>query len=70
VAGQGVVLGSLPILRDLVTAGLLVTPFTAMVNTDIGYDLVIAPRALERPDVVLFSKWILREAAGKARQSL
>jgi LysR family glycine cleavage system transcriptional activator len=63
VAGQGVVLGSLPILYDLVSAKLLVNPFVTTVETDIGYDLVIAPRALERPEVVLFSEWILREAA-------
>jgi hypothetical protein len=58
-----VVLGSLPILHDLVSAKLLVNPFATTVETDIGYDLVIAPRALERPEVVLFSEWILREAA-------
>ena len=62
IAGQGVVLGSLPILHDLVSAKLLVNPFSEMVETDIGYDLVIAPRALIKPEVAHFSQWIIREA--------
>jgi LysR family transcriptional regulator, glycine cleavage system transcriptional activator len=53
IAGQGVILGSTPILRSLVRAHLLVNPFPARVTTDIGYDLVTTER---------FIDWILREA--------
>ena len=43
IAGQGVMLGSLPLFRDLVAAGLLVRPFAESVPTDLGYDLVTTP---------------------------
>ncbi|MFO1035315.1 MAG: LysR substrate-binding domain-containing protein [Geminicoccaceae bacterium] len=62
IAGQGVVLGSLPILRDLVEARLLVRPFAACVETGIGYDIVATPEALERPEVHSFVEWIRAEA--------
>lgn len=69
IAGHGVVLGSLPVLADLVEAGLLVSPFPDRVVTDIGYDLVTTVRASERPDVRAFSDWIRDEvAAPKGRR--
>ncbi|MEM7633171.1 MAG: LysR substrate-binding domain-containing protein [Pseudomonadota bacterium] len=72
IAGQGVVLGSLPVLHDLVEAGLLVCPFPDRVVTDIGYDLVATQRGLQRPEVQRFKDWIVAEAssqtaAGNAR---
>jgi LysR family glycine cleavage system transcriptional activator len=63
VAGQGVVLGSTPILRSLVEAKLLVNPFPHKVVTDIGYDLVTTERARARPEVASFLEWISREAS-------
>jgi len=63
IAGQGVVLGSAPIFRSLVDAGLLINPFPEKVATDIGYDLVTTERATARPEVVSFIDWILREAS-------
>ena len=65
IAGQGVVLGSLPVLRDLLAAGLLVCPFEDRVITDIGYDVVTTARALERPEVKVFWAWVVAEAAGR-----
>jgi LysR family transcriptional regulator, glycine cleavage system transcriptional activator len=62
IAGQGVILGSTPILRGLVKAHLLVNPFPDKVTTDIGYDLVTTERAKTRPEVISFIDWILREA--------
>jgi LysR family glycine cleavage system transcriptional activator len=62
IAGQGVILGSMPILRSLVEARLLVNPFPDKVTTDIGYDLVTTERAKSRPEVISFIDWILREA--------
>lgn len=62
VAGQGVVLGSLPVLQSLVEAGLLVCPFPERVKTDIGYDLVTTETTLQRPEAQRFLEWITSEA--------
>ena len=63
IAGHGVILGSLPVLRDLVEAGLLVSPFPERVITDIGYDLVAVKRVFERDEVTTFWDWIIDEAS-------
>lgn len=63
IAGQGVVLGSTPILRSLVEAKLLLNPFPHKVTTDIGYDLVTTERARTRPEVASFLDWISNEAS-------
>ena len=62
IAGQGVILGSLPVFRDLVDAGLLKRPFEQSVITDIGYDLVTTPAAIARSEVARFREWIIEEA--------
>ena len=62
IAGQGVVLGSLPVLGDLLATGLLVCPVLERVVTDIGYDVVTTGRALQRPEVRVFRDWIISEA--------
>ena len=62
VAGQGVILGSNPILRDLIGARLLVNPFDVTLETSIGYDVVTTPEALERSAVQGFVDWIASEA--------
>lgn len=65
IAGQGVVLAGLPILRDLVNQGVLVIPFPdKTMRTDIGFDLVTTPSAQERPEVALFIDWLLTTAKG------
>ena len=61
IAGHGVVLGSQPILRDIMAAGLLVDPFGVMLDTSIGYDLVMTPEAHDRPQVQYFADWIASE---------
>lgn len=63
IAGQGVVLGSLPVLHDLIAAGLLINPFREVVDPMIGYDLVADHNALARPAVQHFVDWIIAEAA-------
>ena len=62
IAGQGVLLASEPILRDLVDTGLLVRPFAETVSTDIGYDIVTTAAARARPNVDVFVSWILEAA--------
>jgi LysR family transcriptional regulator, glycine cleavage system transcriptional activator len=59
IAGQGVVLGSWPIVRDLIQSGLLVSPFAERARTDVGYDLVTTKGAMAKPEVAAFVAWIL-----------
>ena len=63
IAGQGVVLGSLPVLQDLIKANLLVCPFPERVVTDIGYDLVATKTAFRRNEVKVFWKWVVDQAS-------
>ncbi|MDI5921155.1 LysR substrate-binding domain-containing protein [Halomonas sp. LR5S13] len=63
IAGQGVVLGSLPILSDLVAAGLLVRAFPDIVETSIGYDIVATRDAIGTQQVQSFIAWTKAEAA-------
>jgi len=64
IAGQGVVLASWPILREVVDAGLLVRPFDEVVTTDIGYDIVTTEDARDRHEVEVFVDWVL-DVAGR-----
>lgn len=59
IAGQGMVLGSLPMVRDALDAGLLVAPFAERARIDAGYDLVTTKEAMARPEVDRFVEWIL-----------
>ena len=59
IAGQGMVLGSLPMVRDALAAGLLVAPFAERARTGAGYDLVTTKEAMARPEVDRFVAWIL-----------
>ena len=63
IAGQGLVLGSYPILRDTIDAKLLVDPFDVMLDTNIGYDVVMTQEASERPQVRSFADWITSESS-------
>lgn len=56
------ILGSWPVLQDLVQANLLISPLPHRVVTDIGYDLVISEHAAKRPDVQSFVAWITEAA--------
>lgn len=62
IAGQGFIIGSTPILRDLLEANLLVNPFPNSVTTDIGYDLVTTEAAKSRNEVAAFLDWTMEEA--------
>lgn len=66
IAGQGIVLASWPILQRAIETSLLVCPFTEKVTTDIGYDLVTSPDALNRNEVQLFVNWLVQEAGRPA----
>jgi LysR family transcriptional regulator, glycine cleavage system transcriptional activator len=62
IAGQGLILGSAPVLRNFVEAGLLTDPFRQYVKTDLGYDLVTAQKTALRPEIAQFIDWIVGEA--------
>lgn len=62
IAGQGVVLGSGPVLADLVSAGLLVRAVPQSLRIDLGYDAVTTRSAIERGEVNAFIDWIKTEA--------
>lgn len=70
IAGQGIVLGSAPVLSDLVSAGLLVRAVPQSVKTDVGYDLVTMEKTFERQDVKAFFDWIVSEAEGASKKPL
>lgn len=57
IAGQGVVLASWPILRDVFETGHLVRPFQESLTSDIGYDLVTTKAAMRRQQVRAFIDW-------------
>ncbi|WED25596.1 LysR substrate-binding domain-containing protein [Vibrio sp. DW001] len=60
IGGQGFVLVSKPILKNLFQAGLLICPFKEMVSPDIGYDVVVTKEAMMRSDVQIFVDWIIK----------
>jgi LysR family glycine cleavage system transcriptional activator len=69
VAGQGVVIGRLPLLADLVRGKKLVAPFRSPAASRRGYFLTLAPKAAHNPNARAFADWLLAEAeqAGAAR---
>ncbi len=61
IAGQGVVLGSWPVVKDAIEAGLLVAPFEECSKSEEGYDLVTTNEAMNKPEVAAFVEWMLEE---------
>jgi len=64
-AGQGVVLGRLPLIADALARGELVEPFDATAREPVpcAYWLMVAPASAERPEVRQLSDWLTAEAA-------
>jgi DNA-binding transcriptional LysR family regulator len=60
--GQGVALGRLPLLRDLLRDKRLVTPFRKSVVSSRGYFVVRSARAAGNRDVKAFEAWLRAEA--------
>jgi LysR family glycine cleavage system transcriptional activator len=63
IAGQGIVLGSRPIVQDALDAGVLVAPFAESVKIHEGYEVATTVEALARPEVAAFVAWIRAAAA-------
>jgi DNA-binding transcriptional LysR family regulator len=62
IAGQGVALGRIPLIADLLDSGQLVAPFAKRYDSPRGYYAIVAPHAAPRSDVQAFVEWLAREA--------
>ncbi len=63
VGGQGVALGRLPLVGELLREGRLVAPFSKRYDSERGYVVLKAPHAHNRSDVAAFVEWLVAEAA-------
>lgn len=61
-AGQGVVIGRLPLLADLVREKKLVAPFRTPAASRRGYFVTLAPPAQHNPAARAFADWLVTEA--------
>jgi DNA-binding transcriptional LysR family regulator len=61
-AGQGVALGRVPLIRDLLRDGSLVAPFGSRALFDRAYFLMYAEVARARPEVARFAQWLIEAA--------
>jgi LysR family glycine cleavage system transcriptional activator len=64
--GQGVALGRIPLISELLRDGRLIAPFPKRYDSPRGYFVVRAPHAADRPDVGAFAAWLQREAAAQS----
>src|SRR5690606_10892224 len=62
VAGQGLVIGRLPLLADLLRRRELVAPFASAAASRRGYFVQLAPGASHNQDAQDFARWLLAEA--------
>ena len=65
--GQGVALGTSPLVRQLIKQGKLIAPLEKKFESSRAYYLVIAADAAARPEVKQFAAWLLRQARLEAR---
>ena len=66
VAGQGVALGRIPLIAELLNDGRLVAPFPKRYDSPRGYFAVVAPHAVQRPEATAFIDWLRNEATPRA----
>lgn len=62
IAGQGVVIGRLPLLAELVREKKLVAPFRSPAASRRGYFVTLAPQAAQDPHARAFADWLATEA--------
>lgn len=61
VAGQGVALGRIPLIAELLNDGRLVAPFPKRYDSPRGYFAVVAPHAAQRQEAAAFIHWLRSE---------
>ena len=66
-AGQGVVIGRLPLLQEFLQQGRLVAPFGQSASTRRGYYIETARRATQNADAQDFVRWLRAEADAALR---
>jgi len=64
--GQGVALGRIPLISELLREGKLIAPFPKRYDSPRGYFVIRAPHAVDRQDVGAFAEWLQREAAAQS----
>lgn len=60
--GQGIALGTTPLVRQLIKQGRLIAPLAGKFDSSRAYYLLTSLTAAERPDVKEFAAWLLRQA--------
>ena len=70
VAGQGVAIGRLPLLAELLRDGRLVAPFGGGATSQRGYYVILSPRGAKNPDARDFARWLRVEAEGAGNNLL
>lgn len=65
VAGMGVTVGDLLLIRDELNANQLVAPFELVVRDGTGYFLIAQRGRFEEPKINEFVKWIMQEASAE-----
>ncbi|MEO8754523.1 MAG: LysR substrate-binding domain-containing protein [Casimicrobiaceae bacterium] len=66
VAGQGVALGRIPLIAELLHDGRLVAPFPKRYDSPRGYFVVVAPQAVDRPEAAAFVQWLRGQVTPQA----
>ncbi|MET0332811.1 MAG: transcriptional regulator GcvA [Rhizobacter sp.] len=61
--GQGVALGRLPLIDELIKERKLVAPFGERLDSAMGYQLVRSAVSAHKPEVADFSAWLIEQAA-------
>jgi LysR family transcriptional regulator, glycine cleavage system transcriptional activator len=69
VAGQGIVIGRLPLLAQLVRQKKLVAPFRSPAASRRGYFVTLAPQAAHNPSALAFAEWLQAEARASTERS-
>ena len=62
VAGQGVAIGRLPLVGELLREGRLVAPLRGRQSSQRAYFVIASPRAVDNPDAQDFMHWLRKEA--------
>jgi DNA-binding transcriptional LysR family regulator len=60
--GQGVALGTSPLVRQLIRQGKLIAPLEKKFESARAYYLVVSAEAARRPEVREFADWMMRQA--------
>jgi LysR family glycine cleavage system transcriptional activator len=62
ISGQGVALGRLPLVNDLIQSGALATPFRKAMVGSRGYFIIESEHGAAKPHVRAFAAWLMEEA--------